>query len=354
MYVGRRSAGEGSIYQRKDSSWVAQFKGKYRYAKSKKLAQQKLLGLRTESEAIKPQNTTVAKHLDQYLEAAQHNLKPRTVKRYRETIEKHLKPAFGNKKLHKLDAIDIQDFYVKKLSEGKSPLTVQSMHVVLSSSLKRAVRWKLIEHNVCKDVDVPKTEREEVVPFTHDEVNALLSAACEGRLRALWMLALTTGMREGELIGLRRGDADLTAGTLRISRTVYNGVEGTPKSKRSRRTIKVPRIALGALKQHIKSEAYADDDWLFPNSVGNPIWCYSFITHYWKPLVKRAGIQYRNFHTCRHYVASSLLGKGLPITVVATYLGHDVRTLLKVYAHFMPDQKDMVSAAMDSVLGDGL
>jgi integrase len=313
------------------------------------------LELRTESEAIKPQNITVAKHLDQYVEAAQHNLKPRTVKRYREAIEKHLKPAFGKKKLHKLDAMDIQDFYVKKLSEGVSPSTIQLIHAVLSSALKRAVRWGRIEHSPCKDVEVPKMDRKEVEPFTREEVQASLCAAsAEARLEALWTLALTTGMREGEILGLKTGDVDLTAGTLRISRTVYNGVEGTPKSKRSRRTIKLPRIALDALKQHIKSGDYADDDWLFPNAAGNPIWCYSFITHYWRPLTERAGVAYKNFHTTRHYVASTLLGKGLPITVVAAYLGHDVRTLLKVYAHFMPDQRDMVSAAMDSVLGDSL
>jgi integrase len=316
IFVGRRNAGEGSLYQRKDGSWVAQFKGKYRYAKTKKLAQQKLLELRTESEATNPKNITVEKHLDEYIEAAQHNLKPRTVKRYRETIEKHLKPALGKKNLHKLDAIAIQDFYVKKLSEGKSPSTVQLIHAVLSSGLKRAVRWGRIEHNPCKDVEVPKMDRKEVEPFTHEEVQALLYAASQDRLEALWTLALTTGMREGEILGLKAGDVALTAGTLRICRTVYNGVEGTTKSKRSRRTLKLSCMALDALRRHIEQGEYADDDLLFPNSVGNPIWCYSFITHYWKPLVKRAGVEYKSFHTARHYVASTLLGKGLPITRV--------------------------------------
>jgi integrase len=352
--MGRRSAGEGSIYQRKDRSWVAQYKGKYKYAKTKNLAQQKLLELRTQTEAVKPKNITIEKHLDKYIEVVKTHLKPRTVKRYGQAIEAHLKPAFGKKKLHRLDAIDIQDFYVKKLSEGVSPSTIQLLHAVLSSALKRGVRWKLIEQNPCKNVELPRTEREEVEPFTYEEASALLSAAKHDRLEALWVLGLTTGMREGELIGAKRGDVDLEQGTLCISRTVYNGVEGTPKSKRSRRTIKLPHTALDALHRHIEQGDYADDDWLFPNTAGNPIWCYSFIAHYWRPLTEHAGIQYKNFHTCRHYVASTLLGKALPITAVAAYLGHDVQTLLRVYAHFMPDMQDAVADAMNNVLSDAL
>lgn len=99
----------------------------------------------------------------------------------------------------------------------------------------------------------------------------MLSAAKYDRLEALWILALTTGIREGEALALKRLDADLQAGTLRISRTVYNGVVGTPKSKRSRRTITLPSIAHDALQRHIERGEYGDDDYLFPNGRGKPI-----------------------------------------------------------------------------------
>ena len=108
---------------------------------------------------------------------------------------------------------------------------------MLSASLKRAVRLKLIQHNPCKDVEIPKIEREEVKLFDPSEVKTSLSAAKNDRLGALWVLPLTTGLREGELLGLQTCDVDLRAGTLRISRTIYNGVLGTPKSKRSRRPL---------------------------------------------------------------------------------------------------------------------
>jgi integrase len=100
----RRPRGEGSVYRRKDGSWVAQLNGTYRYAKTEHTAKQKLYKLLAGAEEARPENITVAKHLDMYIEAVSHNLKPRTVKRYREAIDAHLKPALGKHKLHSLDA----------------------------------------------------------------------------------------------------------------------------------------------------------------------------------------------------------------------------------------------------------
>jgi integrase len=179
----------------------------------------------------------------------------------------------------------------------------------------------------------------------------LLSAASQDRLEALWILALTTGAREGELLGLKRGDVNLQAGTLKISRTVYNGAVGSPKSKRSKRIISLPKIALDALSRHIQRGDYAKDDWLFPSTAGRPIWYCTFLNYHWKPLLKRAGVEYKVFHTCRHYVASTLLAKGLPISSVARYLGHDEITLLKTYSQLLPDQMGAVASAMNEALG---
>jgi integrase len=118
--MGRRPRGEGSVYQRKDGSWVAQLNGQYRYARDEDTAKQKLYKLLTGAEESKPENITVGKLLDDYLQQARTNLKPRTVKRYREAIEAHLKPAFGKGKLHTLDAQNIERLYAKKL-EHVSP-----------------------------------------------------------------------------------------------------------------------------------------------------------------------------------------------------------------------------------------
>ncbi len=90
---------------------------------------------------------------------------------------------------------------------------------------------------------------------------------------------------------------------------------------------------------------------MFSNSKGKPVGYSCFLTFHWKPLLKRAGVEYRCFHTCRHYVASTLLSKGLSITAVARFMGHDEQTLLKTYAHLMPNQMSAVAAAMDEALG---
>jgi integrase len=163
--VARRKRGEGSCYQRKDGSWVAQFKGKYRYAKDEDTAKRKLYAMLSGAEESKPSNIIVAATLDEYLQASKPNLKPRTFRRYEHAIDAHLRPAFGKQKLRKLTARDIEDVYATKLRDGLAPATIRLMHSVLSSACKRAVRLKLVEHNVCKDVQTPRIEREEVQVF---------------------------------------------------------------------------------------------------------------------------------------------------------------------------------------------
>lgn len=125
--MGRRNAGDGSLYQRKAGSWVAQYKGKYRYAKDKETAKAKLHAMLAGAEEVKPSNITVGTVLDQYLNAAQVNLKPRTITRYRVAIQVHLKPAFGTTRLHKLTALQIEGVYARKLQDGLSASTIKHL-----------------------------------------------------------------------------------------------------------------------------------------------------------------------------------------------------------------------------------
>lgn len=325
--MGRRESGTGSVYQRKDGSWVGQYNGVYRYAKTEKEAKRKLRQLLQQADEIKPSNITVGTALDEYLQSVKQNLKPRTITRYQIAIETHLKPAFGRVKLHNLTAIEIERVYARKLEQSTSASTIHLINAVLSSSLKRAVRLKLVSHNICKDVQTPKIQREEVEIFSPSEVSCILAAAKYDRLGALFVLALTTGMREGELLGLQASAYDAANGTLGVRRSVYNGTVGTPKSKRSRRTInKLPEKARQALETHI--EAAKPSTYIFATRTGRTFNTSHLICRFWRPLLERAGVEYKCFHTCRHFVASSLLAKGLPITAVARFLGHDERTLL--------------------------
>jgi integrase len=343
--------GAGSVYERKDGYWVAQYKGQYRYAKTEKEAKKQLLELIKAGEVHKPDSkTTLAAFMDRWIAFAEQNLKPATIKRYREAIEIHIKPSLGNMKLHKLDAISVQEMYSEMQQEGLSPATVNLVHSVLSSAFKRAVKWGVLQHNVIENVEAPRIVREEVEVFTPEEVRALLSAASQDRLEALWVLALSTGMRGGEILGLEWKHINLAAGALDVRQTTtVKGELGTPKSKNSIRTLHLPQITLDALNRH--RESSNGSGFVFPNRKGKDYIRYnSFVIFNWRPLTERAGIQYKNFHTCRHYVASSLLSKGLPITAVARYLGHDQITLLRTYSHLIKGMEHMVPAAMDSVL----
>jgi integrase len=184
--MARRIRGEGSVYQRKDGYHVAQYKGQYRYAKTQKDAKKKLLELIKAGEVHKPDSkTTVAAYMDRWIAFAEQNLKPATIKRYKEAIEIHIKPNLGDRKLHKQDAISVQDMYAQMQQSGLSAATVNLVHSVLSSALKRAVKWGVLHHNTIENVEAPGIHRTEVEVFTPQEVQALLSAASGDRLQAL-------------------------------------------------------------------------------------------------------------------------------------------------------------------------
>src|SRR5215212_4845042 len=120
--MARRMKGAGSVYERKDGYWVAQYKGQYRYAKTEREAKKKLLELIKADETRKPDSkTTVAAFMDRWLTFAEQNLKPATVKRYREAIEIYIKASLGDKKLHNLDALTVQDMYASMQQSGLSP-----------------------------------------------------------------------------------------------------------------------------------------------------------------------------------------------------------------------------------------
>jgi len=297
----RRSAGDGSLYYRADKGlWVAQHQGVYRYSKDEDKAREKLDELLSNADASKPEKITVATMLDQWFEYQKQNIKPATTKRYREVIRIYVKPAFGHIKLRTLTAYNVQQQYSKWLASGVSPNTINHIHTVLSSAYKRAAKWQLAPYNIIQDVDAPRIKRNEVEVFTPDEVQALLSEAKYSPLEAAFVLALSTGMRGGEILALQPHDHH--NGKLDIRRTLVNNSTsiGTPKSNNSRRTIQLPAIARDALERHL-SENNGGVNWMFPSKAGTVLFYHNFLRFHWKPLTERAVIPYCSFHTSRHY-----------------------------------------------------
>jgi integrase len=192
--MGRRYKGSGSIYQRTNGYWVSELNGKQKYSKTKQDARKKLVQMLKQVDELQPSKITVSEVIRQYI-AGNQSLKQSTIERYQIAADTHLLPTFGKKKLHTLRAADIEAYYS---SCGLSPSSIKLVHSVLSGSIKRAVRLGLAQHNICSLVLLPKLNRVEVELFTVDEVAAILEAAQQDRLKALWTLALTTGAKEQE------------------------------------------------------------------------------------------------------------------------------------------------------------
>ncbi len=164
----------------------------------------------------------------------------------------HVAPALGRVKIEKLSPAHLQGFYRQKLDAGLSPRTVQYLHVVLHRALKQALRWGLVPRNVAEAVDPPQVHREEVSPLSPEQVRALLRVASRDgdRLAALYVLAVYTGLRQGELLGLKWTDLD--GNTLYVNRTLSNGALTAPKTKSSRRSVRLSQTAINALSSHRK------------------------------------------------------------------------------------------------------
>lgn len=214
------------------------------------------------------------------------------------------------------------------------------------------MRWQLLRNNVAEAVKPPRPVKRDIDLLTREQVRILLRTAqrTQPKLYTLYALAVTTGARPGELLALQHGDVDLDTGTIGINRSVYNGVVSDPKTASSRRTIRLSKLALDALRDHL--DAYAGDVWIFATSKDTPISCHDLHNRSWKPLLRAAGLpQKTRFHDLRHGAASMLIGEGVPVPVVSQLLGHrDSSITLRVYAHLLGDQQGTAALAMNGLL----
>jgi integrase len=289
----KRGNGEGSIYQRSDGTWCSALwaengKRKVIYGRTRQDVADKLavaLADRAKGLPIAVERQTVAAFLTSWLEeTAQHRLRPRTYVRYRQLVERHALPALGRVTLQKLTPQQLSGLYGAKLAEGLSPRTVQFLHAVLHGALRQALLWGLIPRNPADAVRAPRPKRHPMQPLDADQTRALLTAATGDPLEALYVLAVMTGMRQGELLGLRWSDVDWDAGRVQVRHTLQwlKGGEwrlDEPKTGHSRRSIRLPATALHQLKAHRARQnaerlalgaLWADHDFIFPNTLGRP------------------------------------------------------------------------------------
>src|SRR5215217_7186356 len=312
----RRGKGEGSIYRRKVGRWVGQYevngKRRYVYGRTRKEIAQRLNKAIAERDAglfYDCANLSLAEYLDRWLDSIHGTLAPRTVRRHEELTHIHIKPAIGKVRLSKLNPLEVQFFYRCKLDEGLSAATVVKIHSTLSKSLKQAVRWRLVPLNVCAAVTPPRIVKPEIRPLDAQQMKALLVAAEDTDLYALWVLLVSTGVRIGEALALRWDDVDLDSRTLRVNKTVFRREISQPKTNSSRRTIKLSKLAIGALRQHPRTAEF-----VFCTGSGNPINVSNLRNRSWKTLLQKAGLPPNiRLHALCHSAATLLLSRSVPV-----------------------------------------
>jgi len=360
MGNGRRGRGEGSIYQRKDGRWVGQYdlptdlgkKTKYIYGKTRKEVASKLTKAMADRDAgmvFDAGSLKVGDYLDGWLGSIRDTLRRRTWIRHEEVVRLHLKPSLGNTRLDRVSALQLQSLYRSKLDSGLSPRTVQIIHTTLYKALKQALRWSLVPRNVADSVDPPKAPKREIKSLDEGQAKRLLNAVQGDTLEALYVLAITTGMRVGELLGLRWEDVDLEAGTLQVKRTVFNGHIEAPKTSKGRRSIKLTQSSIEALQRHQKV-----GEWVFCTKVGTPLSVHNLHNRSWKPLLKKTGLPLdTRFHDLRHTCATLLFTKGVHPKIVQEMLGHSsISITLDTYSHVLPNMQSEAVRAMEDIFKD--
>ena len=359
--------GEGSRpRKRADGRWEARYwSGERRqsvYGKTRKEAAEKLakaLAASEEPPAFMPSNLTLGEFLVQYEDAARDTMKRRSFETYLDIARLHLLPAFRDIKLKDLTREQVQRMYARKRDEGLSAARIRRIHGVLSSALNHAVRWRLLEHNVCREVSPPRVPPPEIRPLSLEEARRFLAAAEGERFEALYVLGLTSGMRLGELGGLFWSDVDLTRRVLHVQRALITGhgkqTLEAPKTTGSRRGITLTAKAVDALLRHRerrRAEGFSveGEALVFTNGAGKPINPSHLLYRSFKPLLKRAGLPDTTFHAAtRHTCCCILLMQGVNPRVVSLQLGHSsVAFTLQKYAHFLPGFGD--NGAMDAAL----
>ena len=364
--MAKRGNGEGSIYRRKsDGKWTGSVtledgNRKVIYGKTRSEVQEKmktLLHEQQQGKLVATSSQTVEQFVVDWLENThRHKVRPRTYERYREAVYLHIVPALGRIQLQKLTAQHVRAFYTKKSDEGLSASTITCYHSVLHLALDTAVKWDIIPRNVCDLVSPPRRQRFEIQPLSTEQAEKLISTVRGHRWEALFILALVTGLRRGEILGLKWQDIDFVSGTLHVRRILsrvptktpgrtHVYVEAEPKTKQSRRSVTIAPFALVVLIKHQERQekdklkagkAWQEHDYVFCTSIGTCLNPNNVVAEL-KKLLKKAELPNIRFHDLRHSAATLLLLLSVHPKVVQELLGHtQISMTMDVYSHVLP------------------
>ena len=382
-----RNQGQGHIRQRGQQSWELKFDlgrdpvtGKrisryvnFRGPKREAQAElNRLLNSRNEGTYVDPTKMTVADYLEHWLTVyVDRQLAAKTAARHRGIIQHQIVTHLGNVPMRKLTAVHIEAFeanlqregYVKgrRRGQGLTAQTVLHVHRTLSQALAHAVKTGVLFKNPAEQVKPPRPPSREIAILTKPEVATLLHAAEQTWLYLPVLIGVTTGMRRGELLGLRWSDIDLKAARLTVNQSLERvkgkSVFKSPKTTTSRRTITLPALTIEALKEHRATQAaerlrlgLGKPELVFSHTDGSPM-DPDTISKGFDRLIKASGVRRITFHGLRHTHISHQLMDGVHVKIVSERAGHaSVSTTLSVYAAFIPNMQADAAAGVDKWL----
>jgi integrase len=320
---------------------------------------------------IEPTTVTVSEYLDHWLKtSAVHNVRATTYRSYEQMIRVHMKPILGHLKLQKLQPAQLQALYSEKLSAGRadgkgglSMRTVRYLHMIVRQALDQAVKWRLILHNPADATEPPRPGRTTVAAWDTKHALRFLEASAGDAFAPLWLLALSTGMRRGELLGLRWQDVDLPRATLHVRQSLVEVggrlVFQQPKTASGRRGVSLPPAAVDALKSHRArqnerrlglGEVWRDHDLVFTVADGGPVTPANLLRSF-RRLLERVDVPDIRFHDLRHTHATLLLKDGTHAKIVSERLGHaSIAITLDTYSHVLPDMQQQAAESIERAL----
>jgi integrase len=323
---------------------------------------------------------TLAQFLERWLETvARPNLRPRSFERYEGIVRRYLVPELGAVKLGRLRTRHIADLYaslrlprtvtitharsVRTVERAMSAASLRYLHAVLHGALSQAVEWRIIASNPADRVRLPAKTGEVMTPLAPDQVPTFLEAIRNHPLEAVFTLAIATGMRQGEILGLRWRDLDGRRLHVRHTLVRMNGGWwlGDPKTPQSRRTIELTDPTVKVLRAHRRRRAkhflrlghrLTADDLIFTDDGGMPLHGRHLTERHLRPLLREAGLPEIRFHDLRHTYATLQLAVGTNPKLVAEVLGHkDVGITLDRYSHSQPAMQREAAERLDALLG---
>ena len=281
-----------------------------------------------------------SKVADMWLKTKKPNIRHSTYKQYKGHLKNHLKPYFENYKISRVNYDKVGKFISHCLDNGMTIPTLKKVLINLGAIMTYAVRKRYIDYNPVRDAEKPKGQSEhnedkELNILTPAEILTLLDATPDMKQKTLYMAAVTTGLRQGELLGLKWTDIDLFNSQIHVKRTYNHFRFYKPKTKRSKRKVDVPPQMMKQFREW--KLACPANDLVFPNEIGGPMSSLNMYNRKFLPAIKKAGLKIR-FHDLRHTWISLLIDQGENIKYIQNQAGHaSIKTTIDTYGHLMKD-----------------